>query len=67
MPPKNHKKAIANARAPTQGRVGQRKNAAEVITDSGDEFEHLTVDAEDRYVQSSSSCLILRYLCFYFP
>ena len=62
MSPKNHNKAIASTRAPTQGHAGQRKNTPEVIADSGDEFEHLTVDVEDRYVQISFSYLIFQYL-----
>jgi hypothetical protein len=62
MPPKNHRKSGA----PTQGRAGQkRKNVftAEVIADSDDEFEHLAVKAEDRYVQTYYfSSFILWYL-----
>lgn len=42
MPPKSHKKS--------SGQAGLRKNVSEVIADSGDEFEHLAVEAEDRYV-----------------
>jgi len=62
MPPKIHKKTVASTGSTTQGRDGQRKNTVEVIADSGDEFEHLTVEAEDRYIQTSFSYLILRYL-----
>ena len=62
MPPKNRKKAVASIGALTQGCAGQCKNTAEVIADSGNEFEHLAVEAEDRYVQTSFSYLILQYL-----
>jgi len=50
MPPKNHKKVVATSGPSTQGYASQQKYAAEVITDSSDEFEHLTAEAEDRYV-----------------
>jgi hypothetical protein len=63
MPPKHRKKASASAAVSIQGRASQRKNTAEVIADSGDEFEHITVEAEDRYVRSYYlSCLFLQYL-----
>jgi hypothetical protein len=48
MPPK--KKVFASSRPSAQGHIGQRKNITEVIADSDEEFEHLTVEAEDRYV-----------------
>ena len=50
MPPKIHKKVIVSSGPSTQGQASQGKNTAEVFTDSGDEFEHLTVETEDRYV-----------------
>jgi len=52
MPPKSSKKVVASAGRTAQGRPGQRKNiSSEVVadSDSGDEFEHLAVEAEDRY------------------
>ena|SRR6266446_2031551 len=62
MPLKNHKKAITSTCAPTQGCTGQHKNTTEVITDSGNEFEHLTVDARNRYIQTSFFYFIFWYL-----
>ena len=52
MPPKIRKNAITSAvtSAPSQGQMGQRMNVAEVIAYSGDEFEHLAVKSEDRYI-----------------
>jgi len=50
MPPKNRKKAVASSGAATQGRTGQRKTSAKITADSGDEFAHLIVEAEDRYI-----------------
>ena len=52
MPPKHRKKVSANAGVSIQGRVSHRNKTAEVIADSGDELEHVAVEAEDRYVQS---------------
>jgi hypothetical protein len=50
MPPKLRKKGLqSSGRPPTRGTPGQRKNISDVLADSGDELEHLTVDAEDRY------------------
>ena len=51
MPPKNRKNAVTSI-------SGVRKKAAEVIADSSDEFEHLTVK-EERYVQIYFCSLIL--------
>lgn len=51
MPPKNRKNAVTST-------SGVRKKAAEVIADSSDEFEHLTVK-EERYVQIYFCSLIL--------
>ena len=42
MPTKSHKKS--------SGQASRRKSVSEVIADSRDEFEHLTVEAEDRHV-----------------
>jgi hypothetical protein len=47
MPPKNHKKVIASSGPSTQGRVGRK--SVEAIIASDDEFEHLAIDAEERY------------------
>jgi len=54
MPPKGSKKVVASAGRAAQGRAGRRKNISpEVVkSDSGDEFEHLAVEAEDRYTLS---------------
>ena len=49
---KNRKKVFTSSHAPAQSCAGECKNAVEVITDSGDEFEHLTVEVEDRYISN---------------
>jgi hypothetical protein len=59
MPSKNRKYTVTSTSAPTQGHAGARKNTVEVIADSSDEFEHLTVKEEDKYVQTYFSSLIL--------
>jgi len=62
MPPR--KKAAASSGGAAQGRPGRRKNISpEVVadTDSGDEFEHLTIEAEDRYV---STCLFIYWYLY---
>ena len=59
MPPIKHKKAVTSSGVPARG---HRKNATEVTSDSGEEFEDLAVEAEDRYVLNFSSSLILWYL-----
>jgi len=63
MPPR--KKVTASSGGAAQGRSGRRKNISpEVVadTDSGDEFEHLTIEAEDRYVSTLLSFYIYWYL-----
>jgi len=63
MPP--HKKVAAGSGGAARGYPGRRKNISpEVITDtdSGDEFEHLTIEAEDRYVSIFLSFYIYWYL-----
>ena len=52
MPPKNRKKAIRNSVVPIQGRGVQHENTAEIVGNSGNEFEHLAVEEEDMYVQT---------------
>jgi hypothetical protein len=47
MPPKKHKKVIASSGPSTQGVVGPKH--LEAIIASDDEFEHLAVEAEERY------------------
>jgi hypothetical protein len=64
MPPKNRKKAVKSSAVPTQG-VGQRKNTAVAASDSSDEFEHLTVEAEDKYAWNSCS-IFYTYMFFCF-
>jgi hypothetical protein len=41
MPPKTRKKAQA------ERPVGRHKTISEVISDSGEEFEHLSIEAEE--------------------
>ncbi|KAF8148178.1 hypothetical protein B0H34DRAFT_803023 [Crassisporium funariophilum] len=47
MPPKHRKKVSASAGVSIPGRVSHRNKTAEVIADSGDELEHVAVEAED--------------------
>ena len=49
MPPRKYKKVIslASPGPSTQGLMGQK--IVEEVTASGDEFEHLNVEAEERY------------------
>lgn len=49
MPPKGRKKAAPKSSAPTKS----RKNiSAETVPDSDDDFEHLAIEAADRYILS---------------
>ena len=61
MPPR--KKAAASYGGAAQGRSGRKNISPEVVADtnSGDKFEHLTIEAEDRYV---STCLFIYWYLY---
>lgn len=60
MPPKNHKKVIASSGLFAQGHPG----VADIIADSGDEFEHLAV--EDAYKFISLPLFFGTYVFLFF-
>lgn len=50
MPPKQKKKGTVSSGRASQGNVHRGKNVTEVFSDSGDDFEHVAVEDDNRYV-----------------